>query len=307
MGKNTFTIAELDAYKFGGEPPKVEPKVEPKAEVKAEAPKVDPPVEPVTETPPVSTEPSAETPPEVEGETPPETTEPPGHMVPKTRFNQVIDERNALRKQNEYLMDLAVKAQAAPPVEAPKEVPMPTLEAAGYDTVKYTEEMKAWTQEQIKAASSKAKQEGAIEASNAVVANAFNLRMAAYAKENPKAVIALGNPNLPQLAKDAAAVVLESEIGPQILHHIANNPDEAVRIARKTPAQQAAAIGRIEGELRAKANGRKTTQAPPPPTPAKGGASPVVDPAKMSTAEWIKYDRKQEDLKRSQRKPGMVQ
>ncbi len=252
----------------------------------------------------------------------------PAHMVPKGRFNQVIEERNALRKQNEYLMDLAAKqaqgpaekgttdASAATTTAAPAEDAIPTLESVGFDTVKYEAAMKAWSDKRIAAATDTGKKVGAEEAGVAALKATFEKRMNDYAKANPKVVIALGNPNLPQLAKAAATIVMESELGPQILAQIAINPAEAVRIARLTPEKQAAAVGRIEGEIRARkaaAGERRTTKAPNPPTDTKGAATMGVDGKTLSTkkpgdkattAEWIAHDRKQEEIRRAQRRPG---
>lgn len=287
MGQNTFTMEELANFKLEPEPVKTE------ATVKAEPEPAPEPVKAAEEPTGGASEPEAPV-----AEEPEEPA--PEHMVPKGRFNQVIEERNALRKQNEYLMELATPKAAAP--EPEKADPMPTLESTGYDTAKYESDMKAWTEKQVKTAEDKGKKVGAVEAHAAEIKAGFEARMATYAAANPKVVVALGNPNLPILAKDAAEYVMESEIGPQILHHLGMHPDEAVRIARQSPAKQAAAVGRIEGELRARAlapAAKRVTQAPAPPAKVNGSSTPTVDPAKMSTKEWILWDRKQEELKRA--------
>ena len=277
------------------EPIKEPPPAEPAIAVAAETPP-----EPVAAEPVAEAAPTAETAPAVEPEPAPE---PPAKMIPKDRFNQVIEERNALRKQNEYLMDLAVKGRetAAAPEAPPPPDPMPTLEKAGFDTGKYETEMKAWTQKQVEVAQNQGKQVGAMEAHASEVKAAFEARMSAYAAANPKVVVALGNPNLPRLAREAAEYVMESELGPQILEHLGMHPDEALRIARQSPAKQGAAVGRIEAQIeaRAKAPVKRVTQAPAPPAKINGASTPTVDPAKMSTKEWILWDRKQEELKRA--------
>ena len=297
MGQNTFTMEELANFKLPdaaaavAEPAKEKP--EPVAAAAEPAEPVETKVEAVAE---------PEAPTAVEAEPEPE------HMVPKGRFNQVIEERNALRKQNEYLMELAVN-KPAKAAEAPAAAPdpMPTLESAGFDTGKYEAEMKAWTQKRVATAEAEGKKVGAVEAHAAEVKAGFEARMASYAAANPKVVVALGNPSLPTLAKDAAEYVMESDLGPQILHHLGMHPDEAVRIARQTPAKQAAALGRIEGEIQARSKasangaGKRMTQAPNPPEKVSGASSPVVDPNKLSTTEWIKWDRAQEDAKRAAR------
>lgn len=305
--KDTFTLADLANFKL--EPPKAEPPPVAPAETQpAEsstaqaAPSDDPVVETSAETTPAST--AGEADPAPSDDSPEASRD--EKYIPKGRFDEVIDERNALRRFNEYLLakEASPVLSATTKVETAAVEATPTLENSGFDVAKYEQSMKDWTAKQIAAA----RTQGAQQATEATAQATFNERMAAYAKTNPRVVTVLGNPNLPQLAKDAAAVVVESEFGPQILEHLGMNPDQAVRIARQTPAQQAAAIGRIEGELRAKAKPpQKTTpqitRAPNPPTPTSGrGNTPSVDPNKMSTKEWIAWDRQQETERRRARK-----
>lgn len=287
--RDTFTLADLANFKLDAAPtPPVEPVTQNATESSTEAPGTDDGKVVAAESTPATVE-ETETAPI--GETV-ETEEVPAHLVPKGRFNEVIEERNALRRFNEYLL---AKEQPAAPVAAPVEEATPTLEGSGFDVAKYEQSMKDWTAKQIE----NAKTQGAQQATEATTKAKFDERMAAYAKTNPRVVTVLGNPHLPHLSKDAAAEVVESELGPQILEYLGMNPDQAIRIARQTPTQQAAAIGRIEGELRAKAikPPQKTpniTRAPNPPTPTQGrGNTPSVDPLKMSTTEWIKWDRQQ--------------
>lgn len=302
--KDTFTLADLANFKLPETPAKVAP--EPAAPVVESQPAESSTAPAASSDEPVVTSAETTPAPAVEetdsapgGETPDEPTE---KYIPKGRFNEVIEERNALRRFNEYLLaqNQAQPAAAPAPVAtapAPVAEVLPTLENCGYDVAKYEQSMKDYTAKQVEAA----KTQGAQQAVENAAKAAFQERLDAYAKANPAVITVLGNPNLPKLAPEAAAVVVESELGPQILHRLGANPDEAVRIARQSPAKQAAAIGRIEGELRAKAikPPQKTptpniTRAPNPPTPTSGrGNTPSVDPMKMSTKEWIAWDRQQ--------------
>lgn len=304
--KDTFTLADLANFKL--EDPKVEPQSAEPAEQPAEssiakAASSDEIVETPEEA--IAADDSAI---EVDESTTdtaaaPEA-KPKGKKTAREFINELADERDALRRFNEYLL-AKEQSQIVPTVTPVAQAldALPTLEANGFDVAKYEEAMKAYTTKQVEAA----KSQGAEQAVAASAQAKFNERMAAYAKANPRVVTVLGNPNLPQLAKDAAAVVVESELGPQILEYLGSNPDQAVRIAKRTPSQQAADIGRIEGELRAKSKTpQKTpqiTRAPNPPTPTSGrGNTPSVDPNKMSTKEWIAWDRQQETERRRARK-----
>lgn len=72
-------------------------------------------------------------------------------------------------------------------------------------------------------------------------------------------------------------LILDSEFGPQIAYDLASDPDEAERIAKLSPAQQAAHVGRLEAKFEAVKSSQggktsKTPQAPPPPKTPRGGS-----------------------------------
>lgn len=303
--KDTFTLADLANFKL------------PEANAQSAAPTqatesstVEVPSDEVVETSVEGSDPSPDTAETVTGGAEqPETiieNEAPaakakGGKTASEYIAELKDERNALRRFNEYLLAKEQSPIAAAAAQAPTQVDAkPTLEGMHFDTTKYEEAMTVWTQRQVESA----RTQGAEQASVATAQAAFDERMAVYAKANPSVVTALGNPHLPKLAPGAAKEVVGSDLGPQILHYLAANPDQAVRIAKQTSEQQAAAIGRIEGELRAKSKQKtpQITRAPNPPTPTQGrGNTPSVDPSKMSTKQWIEWDRQQDAEKRQAR------
>jgi len=99
-----------------------------------------------------------------------------------------------------------------------------------------------------------------------------------------------------QLAPVAAIALARSELGPDIMYYMGQNPGVAVRIAKLPPDQQLEEIGEIKAEIKAQKkaaattaqpnNGTKQTpapaankgkqkshtQAPPPPNPTKGAS-----------------------------------
>lgn len=78
----------------------------------------------------------------------------------------------------------------------------------------------------------------------------------------------------------------ESDLGAQILYHLAQNMKEASRIARLSPYAAAREIGKLEAKLSTPAP-KKPSQAPEPITPV-GGKEPVKkDPEKMPIKEWM--------------------
>lgn len=317
-----FTVAELAAYEQqAAKPVEITPPAAVKPEtpapstesstVAAEVPtdatvdsSVDPTPTPTEETVTAEEEPSGAS----------ESTDSKGDPEPKgsrarERIEDLVAERNALKKYAEYLQtQMAVKPTEAPtaPVEAAPVVTTedaPTLESVGFDTDKWTKAMHAWTAKQIEKGVSKAVA-GVQEQQQAVSQRqAFETRAAAFAATTPDFQVVIGNPNLPPLDKEVAKTVVTSEIGPQIIYHLGKNPDKAVRIARMNPVQQAQAIGRLEAELTqsAKVPQKKaptTTKAPAPPTPTPAGGAARVDPMTMSMNDFVKHEREQALQKR---------
>ena len=94
-------------------------------------------------------------------------------------------------------------------------------------------------------------------------------------------------------------VILESEVGPNILYYLAKNPDEAERIAHLSPARQAAEVGKLEDKLAQQLKDPqkpKASNAPPPVNPvrARGSAStPRLDDPNLSMEEYSRLRRKQ--------------
>lgn len=103
----------------------------------------------------------------------------------------------------------------------------------------------------------------------------------------------VANPSLP-ISTDMAAVIMDSEHGPELAYHLGKNPGEAARIARLSPVAQAKELGRIEERLSAPKTGPKPPPAPVQPVGAasSGGGN---DPGKMSMSEYIAWRAGQKD------------
>lgn len=91
--------------------------------------------------------------------------------------------------------------------------------------------------------------------------------------------------------------IIESDSGPQLAYHLAKNPDVAERLNDMTPLQAAREIGRLEAQLaQPKAETppqKRTTNAPAPINPVRGGNGQFVKPAEQQTdAEWYASQRK---------------
>jgi len=90
-------------------------------------------------------------------------------------------------------------------------------------------------------------------------------------------------------------LVMESDLGPQLTYHLAKNPAVANKLNSLSPLQAAKEFARLEDTL---SKPSKATQAKPPITPPKGGASTSIDPATgpddmEAFATWLKKDQSQ--------------
>ena len=239
--------------------------------------------------------------------------------VPYGRFSSVVAERNILREsyQHQARMIEQLTAQraapaapaAAPAAQAPAaDDPPPTLEAHGFDAAKLALAQAEWLRRQVKSGVTAEMQAAQAQQATQAVEQAFATRTTAFKAATPDFDAVVMNPALPTLSRSSVSLIKASESGPQIIYHLAKRPDEAVRIARMSPEHQAMALGRIEAGLSAPATTAKnpatsTTRAPNPLTPTTGrGNSPSVDPAKLSTKDWIAQDRKQDEARRASRR-----
>lgn len=233
------------------------------------------------------------------------------------RIEELVAERNALRKYGEYLLTQVDDLRKAPPKgaqpesrPAPTEVDdtAPTLETADYDPIKLNKLQNEWIQKQVDKQVKSAIQQIETSRSEVAIRQAFESKIVEFRKNAPDFDTVLANPALPQLAPEAARVVVRSDNGPAIAYHLAKNPDLATRISRMEPVSQAAAIGRLEEQIVRTTADSKTTQkepsktapvkpasvtkAPPPPKPVSSGSAVVQRPGElMSMDEWVANER----------------
>lgn len=91
------------------------------------------------------------------------------------------------------------------------------------------------------------------------------------------------------LSDGARRLIVDSEVGPNLLYHLASHPDVMERIADLSPVRQIAELGKLEDKFAAPA--KKTTSAPAPANHVSTGKTGSKDPAKMNQQEfraWMK-------------------
>jgi hypothetical protein len=156
------------------------------------------------------------------------------------------EERRARERIEQELAQLRQQAQPPAATQATPGRPMPEqfndwndYEAAR-DTWLLTQAKQQWAAEQKQAETLKQQQERQ---------RKFQERIAAFEREVPGAwqeAVSAPITTTPAMLE----VIAESEVGPRIAHYLATHLDEAYAISQQGPYAQAAALGRIEAELK---------------------------------------------------------
>ena len=139
------------------------------------------------------------------------------------------------------------------------------------DWGKYAKDVAKWEVNQAKGEFSKTQHE---EVNRVLVMKAhddFKGRMDEYADKHED-FIDLVEEVGPMIRGAALDTLIESNRGPEIIHHLAKNPEEAEKISRMSPLAAAREIGRIEERLSTK-QVKKTTSAPAPVKTVTGGSA----------------------------------
>jgi hypothetical protein len=142
----------------------------------------------------------------------------------------------------------------------------------------------------------------------AQITTAFNKRLADEAALDPDIVnlantFHLPGPNQIPLTGPMQDAIRESDVGPRLLRHFANNKVEVVRLAGMSPATQLREIGRIEASIINKPQPvvKHVSAAPDPVKPLGGNGQTDVDDDKIPMSEYLARERlrKTERQKRS--------
>lgn len=98
-------------------------------------------------------------------------------------------------------------------------------------------------------------------------------------------------------------VLFASEHGPMVAYHIGKNRDIADKIKVLPPERQIYEMGKLETQLLLAQKIKPTTTAPDPISPVGITGQPEIDPSKMSTKEWMEWE-KQRELEKIKAKMG---
>lgn len=133
------------------------------------------------------------------------------------------------------------------------------------------------------------------EAARRETADSWHKRIVQATAEMPDFEDVIASSDVP-MTEPMHQVIMESDVGPRMAYWLAQNPDEASKIAGMSPLRAVTALGRIEERLsnqQATPATIKPTSAPPPVSTVGSRASVSKDPDKMSTDEWLAWRNKQ--------------
>ena len=248
----------------------------------------------------VETEPVAETEqsePVVENEE--KVAEEPKPKV-KMRFDEVTKQRDLAKQEAEQARQRtqeleqelkAIKSQAAPKQEQSRdEKPRPDQFV---DAFEYAEALADWSAENAVMRARQEDVEKKIQAERAIVIETWNKRLEDTKSELPDFddMVASSDVVVSDQVRDA---ILESDVGPRILYHLAENQELAEKISKSSLITALREIGKLEAKFeKTEPKEVKTvaqkSKAPAPISPIKAGTSEqviVTDTDKMTFQQY---------------------
>lgn len=211
------------------------------------------------------------------------------------RIDELTSNWRSAERERDYWRQMAMRDQsqqpqqpqqdAAPPQPATK--PEPDTFDSYEDYLDALTEWKVDQREQARQAETQAQQEKQAKEQQA---QQFQQKAAEYASQTPDFNDAMQTlvtlPIADAQANAMMEVIADSDMGPQLVHHLGTNPTEAMRIAGLSPMAAARELGRIEARLSMPAP-KTTTSAPEPVAPIGAGESTPPNMNDLSTEDWM--------------------
>ena len=231
-----------------------------------------------------------------EGDKPEEKEPPKSEKRPgvQSRIDELTRARYEAEREAKFWREQAAKSPP-PSTDAPK----PTR-ADFADDDAYFEALADFKAEQkVQQFSQQTQAERAQEAQARQTASQFDLYQERVQQAGlPDYAEVVGQSDVPA-APHVLESILDSDVGPQLAYHLAKHPDVAERLNAMTPVQAAREIGRLEAAVASPSAtqptppAKRTTTAPAPINPVRGGNGQFVKPPEaMSDAEWYAAQRK---------------
>ena len=215
------------------------------------------------------------------------------------RFSELTKQREQLRKEAESErarnIELetrlkALESQAAPKEQSRDEKPRPDQFV---DAFEFAEALADWSAENAVMRARQEDVEKKLQEERTKVIDTWNERLETIKQDIPDydEMIASSDVVVSDQVRDA---ILESEVGPRILYHLAENPDIAQKISKSSLITALREIGKMEARfektvpIEVKPVAKKSN-APAPISPLKGTSSEqavITDTDKMTYAQY---------------------
>ena len=189
-------------------------------------------------------------------------------------------EREARESAEKQVAEL--KAKYEPPPKAEQD-PEPTPEQF-QDVKEYAKALKDWSADNARREDARAASEARAAQAQAEAAKAWKERQEAATKEIPDYLEVIGKSSDVQVSEQMRDAILESEVGPKILYHLAKNPDEAKKLGEMTVGRMLRELGKLEASLSGEKSApepkklssvAEISKAPAPISPLRGASAPV--------------------------------
>lgn len=206
------------------------------------------------------------------------------------RIDELTFRRNQAERDASYWKAKATELQQA---AAPRAADFDSDE--DYDQAMRDHRVDTRVNKQL-ATDAEAKAKEFTEAARAAAGESYNQRVAEVKARIPDFVDVVSKANV-EISPALQEALLDSDKGPDLVYHLAKNPEEATRLNAMSTRQMDREIGRLELSIGAKpapaAPPARTTNAPAPATVGTAAAAPAnTDPSKMSQAEFEAWARK---------------
>lgn len=205
------------------------------------------------------------------------------------RFSELTKQREAARQEAERerqareALEARLKDLEAKVSPQKSEEPDPKPDPSQFnDAIEYAEALAEWTADKKMRERDQAEMARKVQEEQSRMRQKFQERLEQAKSELPdyEEMIASSDVSVSQPVTDA---IIESDVGPQILYYLAENPDFARGLAEKSITSQLRAIGRLEAKFEKseppskpkETPVAKKSNAPAPINPLKAGGNPA--------------------------------
>lgn len=260
-------------------------------------PIVDPNAEPTEPVAPVEpTEPIEP----VESSEPTEPVEPaePKKQTAQERIDEITKARREAERDAEYWKNLAMSKEEPPPVKPVASVEPGRPNQENFETVEeYEDALIGWHDQKKSVAA------GVVERQKRQqeTLKSFNDNAATLRKEHPDFDEVVKRPVFTDAMRSVISV---SKTGPELAYYLGKNPEVAGKIAQMPVEMQPYEIGKLETQIKIAQKTKTTTTAPDPIIPVGNVSISGVDTSKMTTEEWMAWN-KENDINKLKQKSNI--